>query len=140
MTACGQLPLGVFLHGRTPHGATPCSGLCANPVAFSVSDGNTYTSVNLGTSEGCFETTSEIVTGSCLSSLRPLTVNGKTMPCDALAWPVPLPTQRHHGYCIQVAPGLALPVTNFSAWSTNDGRASVLVRDARSKHVAELVR
>ncbi|HEX5100774.1 MAG TPA: carbohydrate-binding protein [Polyangiaceae bacterium] len=90
------------MHG---HAGSPCSGLCSNPVSFTVPDGTTFDSGALGTGEVCYETTSELVTGDCLPGSRPLSVNGHAMVCNGLAWTVALPTQRHHGYCIQVPPG-----------------------------------
>jgi len=74
-------------------------------VSFSVPDATTFSSGALGTGEVCYETTSELVTGDCTPASRNLTVNGRAMLCNGLDWPVPLPTQRHHGYCIQAPAG-----------------------------------
>jgi FtsP/CotA-like multicopper oxidase with cupredoxin domain len=87
--------------------ATPCSGLCNNPTSFTVPDGTTFSSGPLGTGAACFETTSEIVTGSCtgLGTGRQLTINGKVQPCNGSNWATPLTSQRHFGYCIQTTAG-----------------------------------
>ncbi len=84
----------------------PCSGLCNDPVEFSVPDGTTFQSGPLGTSATCHQTTSELLTGSCsgFASGRTLTVNGRNMDCNG-DWPYPLPPQRNHGYCIQTTAG-----------------------------------
>jgi hypothetical protein len=86
---------------------SPCSGLCNNPTSFKVPDGTTFHSGALGTGAACFETTSEIVTGSCtgLGSGRTLTINGKVEPCNGANWATPLTGQRHFGYCIQTTAG-----------------------------------
>lgn len=88
--------------------ATPCSGLCNNPTSFTVPDGTVFHSGALGTGAACFETTSEIVTGSCtgLGFGRQLTINGRVEPCNGANWATPLVSERHFGYCIQVTPGL----------------------------------
>jgi hypothetical protein len=95
--------------------ATPCSGLCENPVSFTVPDGDVFQSGQLGTGAGCFETTSELWTGASVgfSGSRDLTVNGVEMP--PFLWEIPLPTQRHHGYCIQTTPG-SPPWAGFAVW------------------------
>jgi hypothetical protein len=92
------------------HGAhaSPCSGLCANPVAFTVPDGTEFRVPELGPFETCHETTSRLVAGECQNfpGNKTLMVNGHVMPCDTeAAWPLPLPTQRNHGYCIQTTMG-----------------------------------
>jgi len=86
---------------------SPCSGLCNNPTSFKVPDGTTFNSGALGNGAACFETTSEIVTGSCtgLGSGRQLTLNGKVEPCNGANWATPLTGQRHFGYCIQTTAG-----------------------------------
>lgn len=86
--------------------ATPCSGLCSNPIAFTVADGSNFQSGPLGTGATCHETTSEIMSGasSSFAGSRRLTVNGVQMPLNG-NWPIPLPYQRHHGYCIQTNAG-----------------------------------
>ncbi len=86
---------------------SPCSGLCNNPSSFTVPDGTTFHSGALGNGAACFETTSEIVTGSCtgLGSGRQLTINGKVEPCNGSNWATPLTGQRHFGYCIQTNSG-----------------------------------
>ena len=85
---------------------SPCSGLCNNPHSFKVPDGTTFNSGALGTGAACFETTSEIVTGSCTGLTgRTLTINGKVEPCNGANWATPLTSQRHFGYCIQTTAG-----------------------------------
>ena len=88
--------------GEHSHAGSPCSGLCANPVALTIPDGTTY-SANWGGSAACYETTSELVTGDCSPASRALTVNGVLMKCNKSNWV--LPTQRHHGYCFQALAG-----------------------------------
>ncbi|MGH2901390.1 MAG: carbohydrate-binding protein, partial [Solirubrobacteraceae bacterium] len=86
------------------HVQSPCSGLCNAPTSFSVGDGTVFQSGPLGTGAACFETESELFSGSCrnLGPNRTLTINGKTETCNNSDWPYPLPPQRNHGYCIQV--------------------------------------
>jgi hypothetical protein len=93
-------------HGHST--ATPCSGLCADPVSFSVADGTLYSSGPLGSEAGCYETTSQLFGGLCTwLGGRSVLVNGKVMPCGGIAgaFTYPLPSQRHHGYCIQASAG-----------------------------------
>jgi hypothetical protein len=88
--------------------ATPCSGLCSNPVAFTVPDGSVFNSGNLGNGATCHETHSEVFSGACsnFSNGRKLLINGREV-CDGGNdnWAYPLPTQRHHGYCLQTTSG-----------------------------------
>jgi spore coat protein A, manganese oxidase len=97
--------LGTCLPVCEPVHATPCSGLCNNPVSFTVADGANFQSGPLGTGATCHETTSEISSGSSSSFVSPrqLTVNGKPMPLNG-NWTA-LPTQRNQGYCIQATAG-----------------------------------
>ncbi|HVR18846.1 MAG TPA: multicopper oxidase domain-containing protein [Polyangiaceae bacterium] len=136
MTACGQLAEFCADNGGTPAGATclatgqaaneanclatigtclpvclathatPCSGLCENPIAFTVPDGANFQSGPLGANATCHETTSELLSGasSGFVSPRQLTVNGVAMPLNG-TWPSTLPNQRNHGYCIQTTAG-----------------------------------
>jgi len=85
-----------------PQQATPCSGLCNNPVRFSVADGSEFDSGSLGNGPACFETTSRLIAGSTSGFGRGqrLTVNGRTEPSNA-AFNYPLPPLRNDGYCIQ---------------------------------------
>jgi FtsP/CotA-like multicopper oxidase with cupredoxin domain len=94
--------------------ATPCSGLCNNPVEFTVADGSNFQSGNLGTGATCFETTSRIAGGESSSFVSPrqLTINGRVEPTNG-AWTVPLPPMRHDGYCIQTTAGS----NSFAAFS-----------------------
>ncbi len=88
--------------------SSPCSGLCNNPHTFTVPDGTTFNSGALGTGAACFETTSEIITGSCTGLTgRTLTINGKVEPCNGANWATPLTGQRNFGYCIQTTAGTA---------------------------------
>jgi spore coat protein A, manganese oxidase len=86
--------------------ATPCSGLCNNPVDFTVADGSNFQSGNLGTGATCFETTSRIAGGesSSFANGSQLTVNGRVEPQNG-NWTSPLPPMRHDGYCIQTTAG-----------------------------------
>jgi FtsP/CotA-like multicopper oxidase with cupredoxin domain len=86
--------------------ATPCSGLCNNPVEFTVADGSNFQSGNLGTGATCFETQSRLAggEGSSFASPRQLTVNGRVEPLNG-NWTSPLPPLRHNGYCIQTTAG-----------------------------------
>jgi len=92
-----------------PVHATPCSGLCNNPVAFSVPDETTFRSGNLGNGATCHETTSELLSGTCkdFDGGRKLTINGREIDCDSgeSGFGYPLPPQRHEGYCIQTTAG-----------------------------------
>jgi inhibitor of cysteine peptidase len=93
-------------------GATPCSGLCADPVGFA---GPSFTGVNLGTAARCYETTAPLVSGGCgnFAASRTLTVNGAPMPCTGAAWALPAP--RNGGYCIQASAG-DMPWAWFTVW------------------------
>jgi FtsP/CotA-like multicopper oxidase with cupredoxin domain len=95
--------------------ASPCSGLCPNPIVFTRPDGSSFSSGSLGNGASCFETTSRIGSGasSNFGRGRQLTVNGRAQPSGN--WRVPLPPMRNDGYCIQVAA------------SNNDARASFTV-------------
>ena len=99
-----------------PQQATPCSGLCNNPVRFSVADGSSFQSGALGTGESCFETTSRLFQGesSSFQSPRTLKINGRTEPLNG-NWNYPLPPMRNDGYCIQVSAG-QFPWAAFAAW------------------------
>ena len=85
---------------------SPCSGLCNNPIGFTVADGSSFESGPLGTDATCYETTSELLTGTCsdFADGRKLTINGREMPCNG-NWTYPLPPQRNHGYCVQTTQG-----------------------------------
>lgn len=146
LTACGQLqqlchdgtdPVAAACHGTGHAGVeadcaadlrgclavcdhahpAPCSGLCNNPVQFTVADGANFQSGPLGTGAGCFETTSQIASGNCTNFTggRQLTVNGETQVCNGTNWAQPLPPQRSHGYCIQATPGNQ-PFAAFTAF------------------------
>lgn len=95
---------------------SPCAGLCANPVAFSAPDGTTFRSGNLGKNAACYETLSQLDTGTCthVTGPRTLRVNGVDEPCNNRGWPAPLPPQRNDGYCIQVSGGND-PSASFTA-------------------------
>lgn len=89
-----------------PVHASPCSGLCNNPVELSVPDGTTFQSGSLGSAATCHETTSELLSAACsgFSGGRKLTINGREIACDG-NFRYPLPPQRNHGYCIQTTAG-----------------------------------
>jgi spore coat protein A len=95
--------------------ATPCSGLCNDPVQFTVADGSTFQSGNLGTGPACFETQSRIAGGAStgFASAAQLTVNGRVEPANA-SFTTPLPPMRHNGYCIQTT-GKNNKAASFSA-------------------------
>jgi FtsP/CotA-like multicopper oxidase with cupredoxin domain len=95
---------------------SPCSGLCANPTVITVPDGTTFRSGNLGTGAGCFETLSQLDSGTCTNFTggRRLTVNGVPEVCNGQGWPAPLPVQRNEGYCIQTTAGNN-PTASFTA-------------------------
>jgi len=86
---------------------SPCSGLCASPIAFSVPDGTTFQSGSLGTGAACYETLSKLDTGTCtgIGGPRTLRVNGVQVTCNGQGWAAPLPSERNEGYCIQVTAG-----------------------------------
>ncbi len=89
-----------------PAQATPCSGLCNNPIRFSVADGSSFSSGNLGAGDSCFETVSQLASGSDAGFApgRTLQVNGRFQNLNA-NWRVPLPPERNDGYCVQVSGG-----------------------------------
>jgi FtsP/CotA-like multicopper oxidase with cupredoxin domain len=99
-----------------PQQATPCSGLCNNPVRFSVADGSSFRSGKLGENAVCYETTSRLFQGesSSFQSPRTLTVNGRLEPLNG-NWKYPLPPMRNDGYCIQISAGEPF-FAAFSAW------------------------
>ena len=86
---------------------SPCSGLCSNPVTFTVPDGTTFTTA-LDAGATCHATDSELLSGSStgLSGGKTLTINGRAQPQNA-AFRYPLPPQRNMGYCIQTTAGAA---------------------------------
>jgi hypothetical protein len=96
--------------------ATPCSGLCNDPVQFTVADGSTFKSGRLGTGPACFETQSRLAGGADtgLASAAQLTVNGRVEPQNS-NWTTPLPPLRHNGYCIQTT-GKDNAAASFSAF------------------------
>jgi hypothetical protein len=95
-------------------GTTPCTGLCTNPVTFTVS--GSYQSGNLGTGAVCYQTTSTINGGNCgnFVSPRTLKVNGTTEPCTGGNWSS-VPARRNGGYCIQTTTGNQ-SYAYFTAW------------------------
>jgi hypothetical protein len=105
-TAClGQLSSCLFAcQPEVQH--SPCSGLCANPIAFTVPDGTTFSSGAVGSGAACYETLSQLDSGTC-SGLgnRTVTVNGVAETCNGRGWSSPLPVQRNEGYCIQATAG-----------------------------------
>jgi len=105
-TAClGQLSSCLNTCQPAVH-MSPCSGLCANPIAFSVPDGTTFSSGSVGSGAACYETLAQIDSGTCSNpDHRTLTVNGVAEQCNGRGWPAPLPPQRNEGYCIQTSAG-----------------------------------
>ena len=104
--ACGA-SLDGCLAECDQHVQSPCSGLCNGPTPFSVADGTQFQSGPLGTGAACFETESEILSGTCsnFQGNRRLTINGRQVSCNGSNWSYPLPPQRNYGYCIQVTAG-----------------------------------
>jgi len=96
---------------------SPCSGLCSNPVSFSVPDNSNFQSGNLGAGATCHETTAELASGTCFNFAagRQLTINGRPQTCNSGNWAYPLPPQRNMGYCIQTNAGNQ-PWAGFAAW------------------------
>jgi hypothetical protein len=99
-----------------PQQLRPCGGLCNNPVVFSVADGSSFQSGNLGTGATCFETRSRLALGNSTNFVSPrqLTINGRVEPLNA-TWNYPLPPMRNDGYCIQVTAGNN-SFAAFAAW------------------------
>jgi len=99
-----------------PQQATPCSGICNNPTRFSVADGSSFQSGNLGTGATCFETSSRLFQGvtSSFDSSRTLTINGRPQPVNG-NWKYPMPPMRDDGYCIQISAGTNA-FAAFAAW------------------------
>jgi spore coat protein A len=96
---------------------TPCTGLCNNPVVFSVAGNGNFQSGNLGTGATCFETQSRLALGESTNLVAPrqMTVNGRVEPQTG-NWNYPLPPMRHNGYCIQTTAGNQ-SFAAFSAWA-----------------------
>jgi hypothetical protein len=110
-----QAELSVCMSDCETTKAHPCSGLCNNPIVFSVPDFGTFNSPVLGTGAACFETSStlKIGTNSNFASPRTLTVNQRLEPLNG-SWISPIagnnnhmPPMRNEGYCIQVGAGAA---------------------------------
>ena len=95
-------------------GTTACTGLCSNPVNFSIN--GSYQSGNLGTGAICYQTTSTINGGNCgnFASGRTLKVNGTTETCNGGNWSS-VPAKRNGGYCIQTTAG-NYSYAYFTAW------------------------
>jgi endo-1,3-1,4-beta-glycanase ExoK len=93
--------------------ATPCTGLCTNPVVFNT---NNFNSGNLGSGATCYQTSVALNGGVCgnLASGRKMTVNGVAMSCTS-NWPSPLPAKRNGGYCVQTTAG-DYPWAYFATW------------------------
>jgi len=94
--------------------ATPCTGLCTNPVNFTIN--GSFQSGNLGTGAVCYQTTSVVNGGNCgnFVSPRTLSVNGSQRPCNASNWST-VPAARNGGYCIQTTTGNQ-PWAFFTTW------------------------
>ena len=95
-------------------GGSPCTGLCSNPVAFTIS--GSFQSGNLGTGAVCYQTTSVVHGGNCgnFVSPRTLQVNGTTEACNGSNW-ASVPAARNGGYCIQTTTGNQ-PWAYFTTW------------------------
>ena len=95
-------------------GGSPCTGLCSNPVAFTIS--GSFQSGNLGTGAVCYQTTSVVHGGNCgnFVSPRTLQVNGTTEACNSGNW-ASVPAARNGGYCIQTTTGNQ-PWAFFTTW------------------------
>ena len=106
---------------------TPCTGICSNPVVFTVSGSPatcTFNGVNTGscnsgalgtTNAVCYETLSTLNGGGC-SNLdgRTLYVNGTAEPANG-NWTTPLPAKRYGGYCVSAAAG-GVSYAAFYVW------------------------
>jgi hypothetical protein len=101
----------VTVNGGT---ATPCTGLCTNPVNFTIN--GSFQSGNLGTGAVCYQTTSVVHDGNCgnFVSPRTLSVNGTQRACTGGNWGS-VPAPRNGGYCIQTTTGNH-PWAFFTAW------------------------
>lgn len=80
----------------------PCTDICESPTSFTT---QYFSSQNLGTTARCFETTANLISGSCsgFASPRTLAINGTTMSCNGQNWT--LPPKRNGGYCFNVSAG-----------------------------------
>jgi len=98
----------------SPVGTGPCTGLCANPVNFTIN--GSYQSGNLGTGAVCYQTNSTINSGNCgnFASGRTLKVNGTTEACTGSNW-TSVPAKRNGGYCVQTTAG-NYSYAYFTAW------------------------
>jgi hypothetical protein len=98
----------------SPVGTTACTGLCSNPVTFTIN--GSYQSGNLGTGAVCYQTTSTLNSGNCgnFVSPRTLKVNGTTETCNGSNWTT-VPAKRNGGYCIQTTAGNQ-SYAYFTAW------------------------
>jgi PKD repeat protein len=98
----------------TANPGTPCSGLCTNPINFTIN--GTYQSGNLGTGAVCYQTMSNMAGGNCgnFVSPRTLKVNGTTEACNGGNWSS-IPAKRNGGYCIQTTSGNQ-PWAYFTSW------------------------
>jgi hypothetical protein len=108
----GSATVQITVDANTP--ATPCTGLCTNPVEFTIH--GSFQSGNIGTGAVCLETTAVIHGGNCgnFVSPRSLSVNGTNEPCDAGNW-ASVPPARNGGYCIQTTAG-NFPWGFITAW------------------------
>jgi hypothetical protein len=85
---------------------TPCSGLCNNPIVFTVAGNGNFQSGPIGTGATCYETQSRLESGttSSFAGTQTMIVNGRPEPLNT-GWKYPLPPLRHNGYCIQTTAG-----------------------------------
>ena len=96
---------------------TPCSGLCNNPVVFTVAANGNFQSGSIGTGATCFETQSRLALGNSseFAGTQTISVNGRVQPSNT-DWKYPLPPMRHNGYCIQTTAG-GNSFASFAAWA-----------------------
>jgi hypothetical protein len=85
--------------------ATPCTGLCDDPISISTSGGSYYSGF-LGSNATCHESYQPMTTFLCgnIGPSRTMRINGQQVPCS-LGVPVTVPSQRHGGYCVQTDAG-----------------------------------
>jgi hypothetical protein len=93
--------------------ATPCTGICSNPINFTIDGGGKCTygtnpqgscaSPQLGTGVACYQTNSVLSGGNCASFVSPrtLSLNGTVNGCGG--WTIP--ARLNGGYCISTTAG-----------------------------------
>ncbi len=99
---------------------TPCSGICSNPLNFTIDGANPYKctfngvqhpsdcqSPQLGTGAACWQTTSAVQGGMGTDATRTYSVNGTAQ--SGANWIIP--ASRNGGYCISTT-------TGSNSWAT----------------------